>query len=251
MPSCLVVQHVEPESPYLIGQALEEAGVTVDLRAVFAGDPLPSDLAGVSGLVVMGGPMSAVSDEGFPSRRAELDLLVDGLHRGLPTLGVCLGAQLLALAAGGSVYPGASGAEIGWAPVELTHEAGDDLLLAGLPGELTVLHWHGDTFDLPAGAVLLAVNSRYRHQAFRRGPRAWGLQFHLEVDRSAVAAFLEAFGDDARRAGSTPESIAHDSDGALAVLEPHRAKVLARFAELVAAHPATGVATADRNVSAL
>jgi GMP synthase-like glutamine amidotransferase len=250
MTSCLVVQHVEPEGPYGIGRALEVAGVAVDRRAVFAGDALPPDLADVSGLVVMGGPMSATSDDGFGSRRAELDLLVEGLDRGLPLLGVCLGAQLLALAAGGDVYPGASGPEIGWAPVDLTGDAGDDRLLAGLPDELTVLHWHGDTFDLPPGAVLLAANARYRSQAFRCGPRAWGLQFHLEVDRSAVTAFLEAFGDDARRAGSTPESIAEASASALAVLEPHRTRVLARFAELVAGHHRSGVEAADRNVSA-
>lgn len=236
MASCLVIQHLEPEGPYVIGDALAEAGVAVDVRAVHTGAPLPPDLADVDGLVVMGGPMSAASDEGFASRRAELGLLADGLGRGLPVLGVCLGAQLLAVAGGGTVYPGAAGPEIGWAPVALTAAAGDDPLLAGLPTELTVLHWHGDTFDPPAGATVLASNARYRHQAFRLGARAWGLQFHLEVDRPAVAAFLDAFGADARDAGSDPESIQADSDAALAVLEPHRTGVLARFAGLVAAH---------------
>ena len=180
--------------------------------------------------------MSATGDEGFPTRRAELDLLADALHRGLPTLGVCLGAQLLALAGGGAVYPGTAGPEIGWAPVALTEAAGDDLLLPGLPAELTVLHWHGDTFDPPPAADLLAVSPRYRNQAFRCGARAWGLQFHLEIDQAAVAAFVAAFGADALAAGTTPEAIEADTDAALTVLGPWRDQVFARFAELVAAH---------------
>ncbi len=236
MASCLVVQHVEPEGPWAIADALEDLGVAVDVRRVFAGATLPSDLSDVDGMVVMGGPMSASGDEGFPTRRAELDLLADALRRRRPTLGVCLGAQLLALAGGGAVHRGAAGPEIGWAPVELTAQASHDPLLAGLPRRLTVLHWHGDTFDPPPGATLLAANDRYRSQAFRSGDRAWGLQFHLEVDSRAVAAFLDAFGTDAEEAGTTPASIVADSGAALRWLEPHRTRVLARFAELVAAH---------------
>jgi GMP synthase-like glutamine amidotransferase len=236
MTSCLVIQHVAPEGPYVIRGALERAGVTVDIRSVGDGVDLPPDLAGFEGLVVMGGPMSATADEGFPTRRAELDLLADALHRGLPTLGVCLGAQLLALAGGGAVYPGPVGPEIGWAPVELTREAGDDPLLTGLPAELTVLHWHGDTFDPPPDAVLLAVSPRYRSQAFRGGAKAWGLQFHFEIDQQAVAAFVASFGADALRAGTTPASINADADAAVSLLAPWRDRVFRRFAELVVAH---------------
>jgi GMP synthase-like glutamine amidotransferase len=134
------------------------------------------------------------------------------------------------------VFPGAGGPEIGWGPVELSEGAGGDPLLDGLPDELTVMHWHGDTFDLPPGATLLAANSRYRSQAFRLGSRAWGLQFHLEVDSSAVAAFVDAFGADALGAGTTPESITADTASALKILGPHRSRILARFAELVPAH---------------
>ncbi|MGO8870186.1 MAG: type 1 glutamine amidotransferase [Acidimicrobiales bacterium] len=148
MSRCLVVQHVEPEGPSVIGEALPDAGCTVEVRRVFAGDPLPVDAEQLDGLVVMGGPMSAVTDEGFPSSVAELALLGDAVSRGVPTLGVCLGAQLPAQATGGSVHPG-HGAEIGWGDVGLTADAGADPLLTGLPARLTVLHWHGDTFSLP------------------------------------------------------------------------------------------------------
>jgi GMP synthase-like glutamine amidotransferase len=233
-PSCLVVQHVEPEGPYAIADALAAAGVVVDIRRVYVGERLPPDVADFDGAVVMGGPMAAHSDRGFPTRQAELDLLADAIGRGVPTMGVCLGAQLLSLAGGGRVFPGASGPEVGFAPIHLTDQAADDPLLGTLPDQLTVLHWHGDTFDIPPGSTHLAATSRYQAQAFRIGARAWGLQFHLEVDERAVAAFLDAFGQDALRAGTTPAVIEKESRAALEALMPHRTRVLTRFADLVA-----------------
>src|SRR5580704_2550372 len=97
--SCLIVQHVAPEPATGIVDALETAGVPVDVRHVFAGAPIPVEAAGLCGVVVMGGPMSAYSDEGFSTRQSEIALLADAVRRGVPTLGVCLGAQLLAVAA--------------------------------------------------------------------------------------------------------------------------------------------------------
>ena len=234
MPTCLVIQHLPPEGPYLIAEALENAGISVELCQVFAGDRPAASLDGYDGLVVMGGPMSAASDDGFPTRAAEIDLLEDALERRLPALGVCLGAQLLAIAAGGKVYPGAEGPEIGWAPVSLVvAEAEQDPLFRDLPSELTVLHWHGDTFDLPPGATHLARSKAYPNQAFRAGPRAWGLQFHLEVDVPAVDAFLTAFGVEAAGCGVAPADIAARAGQAVAALAPERGKLLDRFAGLV------------------
>jgi GMP synthase-like glutamine amidotransferase len=233
MPTCLVVQHAEPEGPYAIGDALRSAGVTVDVRRVFDGDRLPADLQGFDGLVVMGGPASATTDDGFPTRRQELDLLAGALGGELPVLAVCLGAQLLALAAGGSVRAGEAGPEIGWGGVELNGDASTDPLLAGLPTDPTVLHWHGDTFALPSTATHLATSARYPNQAFRVGDRAWGLQFHLEVNAEAVDAFLAAFGHEVRTAGLDPEAIRADSAPCLRTLAPLRDRVVDRFASLV------------------
>ena len=129
MSSCLVVQHLEPESSYAIGEALSSSGIDVDQRRTHTGAPLPRTLDGFDGLVVMGGPMSADSDDGFPTRRQELDLLSEAVELGLPTLGVCLGAQLLAAATGGRVLRGASGPEIGWGPVRLEATAADGHVL--------------------------------------------------------------------------------------------------------------------------
>ena len=233
MPLCLVVQHVKPEGPYAFGTALERAGGIVERCRVFDGDRVPDDAAGLDGLVVMGGPVSATSDDDFPSRRSELALLADALDRGVPVLGVCLGAQLLALATGGSVRAGTAGAEIGWASVELTAASDTDPLLAGTDPRPNVLHWHLDTFDLPPGATHLASSARYPNQAFRVGERAWGLQYHLEVDRPAVEGFLAAFADDARAAGADPEAIWEATDSALEALAVTRDLVAGRFAGLV------------------
>ncbi len=233
MPSCLVIQHVEPEGPYGIALALSATGLHLDLRRMDLADPLPESMSGFAALVIMGGPMSAHDDAGFPSRRAELALIEDALGRELPVLGICLGAQLLAVAAGGAAFPGGAGPEIGWAPVELTPEAALDPLLHGLPRHLEVLHWHGDTFTLPAGAVRLAGSARYPNQAFVIGSRAWGLQFHLEVDVVAVGAFLENFGSEVTSAGFDPASIAAATPAALEALAPSRDAALTRFASLV------------------
>jgi GMP synthase-like glutamine amidotransferase len=235
MATCLVIQHVEPERAFAIGDALAAAGVEVDVRRAFAGDPLPSEAEGLDGLVVMGGPMSAASDKGFPSRPAELALIADAVARGVPTLGVCLGAQLLAAALGAAVYPGPAGPEIGWGPVETLSECGDDPLFAGIGAEVTVLQWHGDTFDLPAGGRRLMRNGVYANQAFRVGDAAWGLQFHVEVDIDAVEGFLAAFGEDVARIPGGADGIRSTTPAAVDSLAPTRDLVLGRFATLVAA----------------
>ncbi|HWD54151.1 MAG TPA: gamma-glutamyl-gamma-aminobutyrate hydrolase family protein [Acidimicrobiales bacterium] len=151
MTNCLVVQHAAVESAYAIGDALERAGVGIDVRRMDAGDPVPADPTSYDGVVVMGGPMSASSDAHFPSRRAELSLLAGALRAGVPTLGVCLGAQLLALAAGSTVRSGEYGPEIGWATIGLSSDATEDSILAGLPRHIAVLHWHGATYSCLPG----------------------------------------------------------------------------------------------------
>ncbi|MHB8682089.1 MAG: type 1 glutamine amidotransferase [Acidimicrobiales bacterium] len=231
---CVVVQHLEPEGPYLVADALGARGVRVETCRTDLGHALPARAGDVEGLVVMGGPMSATSDEGFPTRRAEIALLAEAVRAGVPVLGICLGAQLLAAACGGTVRRGDTGPEIGWGPVRLARAAAEDPLLHGLPDELTVLHWHGDTFDPGPGSVLLASSERYRSQAFRAGTAAWGLQFHLEVGALAVERFVDEFGDEARALPGGAEAILGGAAGALEALRPHATAVLDRFAALVA-----------------
>lgn len=233
-----MVQHAAPESAFTIADALLAAGVNVDTRRVFEGDALPETATGLDGLVVMGGSMAAYSDDGFPSRKDELILLADAIRTGKPTLGVCLGAQLVAVAAGGSAYRGTSGGEIGWLGVTGTEEFLEDPLFAGVPRELTVLQWHGDTFDLPPGADLLMNDATYPNQAFRLGDVVWGMQFHLEVDVPALEGFLDAFGSELRDVPKEPDQMRRDAPSAVHALGPWRDLVFGRFARLVAGRKA-------------
>jgi GMP synthase-like glutamine amidotransferase len=235
MVQCLIIQHVAPESAWTIADALGRAGVGIDTRRVFADDPLPADTTGYDGLVVMGGPMSAARSEGFPTRKVELALITHALTSGVPTLGVCLGAQLVAIAGGACVYTGDEGAEVGWGAVDLTPACRGDRLFRCLPQKLTVLHWHADTFDLPPGAQRLVSNPVYPNQAFRMGEAAWGVQFHLEVTAEAVEGFLTRFADDAAAVPGGPEAIRRATPAAVADLSAPRDLVFDRFAGLVAA----------------
>ncbi|MGQ0617378.1 MAG: type 1 glutamine amidotransferase [Acidimicrobiia bacterium] len=225
----LVVHHLEPEGPALLADALARAGCAIDTVRTDLGHALPADLAGHDGLVVMGGPMSAASDHGFPTRGAEIALIGDAVDRGTPVLGICLGAQLLAVAGGAPVGPGPR-PEIGWGAVRIGAGAAGDPLFGDITDEVTVLHWHRDTFDLPAGAVHLASSAEYPNQAFRLGPSAWGLQFHVEVDIDAVQRFAAAFGPEVADA----PAIVREAAEQLARSEPERLALLDRFAGIVA-----------------
>ena len=221
-------------------RGLRAAGVTVDTRRIFHGDDIPPDTAGLDGVVVMGGPMSVNSNEGFPSRNAEVSLLAEALRAGIPTLGVCLGAQLLAVAGGGSVAGNAYGPEIGWAPIRLAPACQDDRLLAGLPPTLAVLLWHDESFEVPPGGQLLISSTAYPNQAFRIGDVAWGVQFHLEVTAEAVDGFLHAFAPDTASVPGGAEAVRAATPAALAALAPTRDLVCTRFAALVAARVTRG-----------
>lgn len=175
------------EGPGLLGTAARAAGVPVRPVRVYVGDPVPR-VDEVQGVVVMGGPMGALDDAAHPSLPAERALLAGAVAAGVPVLGVCLGAQLLAAAAGAEVTR-APVPEHGVGAVTLTAEGVADPLLGGLGDDLPVVHWHGDTFGIPDAAVRLAGSAECENQAFRLGPRAWGLQFHVEVDPALVDAW--------------------------------------------------------------
>jgi GMP synthase (glutamine-hydrolysing) len=182
-PVLLAIQHVSWEAPHRILDACGE----LEVRTVepLAGDPLPGH-AEVSGALVMGGPMNVDEVERYPGLAAEREWLAEAAQRQMPVLGICLGAQLLARALGAEVRPG-EGAEIGFAPAKIRDPA--DPIIGGLAPRTTVLHWHGDVFDLPGGAVPLGSSARTALQAFRRG-NAWGVLFHPEADTSLVEVWL-------------------------------------------------------------
>jgi GMP synthase-like glutamine amidotransferase len=205
--SAIVLQHTPIEGPERVATVLAARGVHCETRALHAGALLPDarELGRDRLLVVMGGPMG-VADAGspaFPFLAPEIALLRELIARDAPVLGICLGSQLLAAAAGARVYPNTrpgpdgrpiAAREVGWGPVDL-HAADSEPALAGLPARPLVLHWHGDTFDLPAGAVHLASTPACRHQAYRLGTRAFGLQFHCELERETVAVWVREDAD--------------------------------------------------------
>jgi GMP synthase-like glutamine amidotransferase len=182
----LLVQHVAFEGPGAIAEAVADSGAALTVVRMDRGDTLPSPEAVVdaAGLVVMGGPMGVHDDVSWLA--GERALLRAAVEAGRPVLGVCLGAQQLAAALGAAVVEGPA-PEFGVGEVHLTTEAISDPVFGPAPTPLPCVHWHGDTFELPAGAVRLAGNAAYENQAFRWGDRAYGLQFHVEVTASLVA----------------------------------------------------------------
>ena len=182
-PTLLAIQHVPWEGPHRILDAC--GALAVRHVAPLAGEPLPGH-GEVSGAVVMGGPMNVDQVERHPGLATEREWLAEAAQSGMPVLGVCLGAQLLARALGAEVGPG-EGPEIGFAPVEVCEPT--DPIVGALAPRTTVLHWHGDVFELPEGAQPLASSAQMEHQAFRAG-NAWGLLFHAEADAALVDSWL-------------------------------------------------------------
>jgi GMP synthase-like glutamine amidotransferase len=185
----LLLQHEPFESPGLLAPALASHGVQLRQVMTYAGDrvPHPAELDAIDGILAMGGSMNARDDLLHPHLEAERDLLVTAARSGLPVVGVCLGAQMLAAALGAAVTR-MPRPELGVGTVSLTTQGRMDPAFAGADDPLPVVHWHGDTFDLPDGAVLLAESVQCRNQAFRWGARAYGLQFHAEMTSDDLAS---------------------------------------------------------------
>lgn len=185
----LAFRHIAMEHLGRIGEALEEAGLPFHYVDLPSNAAAHISLSGVAGLIFLGGPMSV--NEDLPYLRRELGLIDEALAAGKPVLGICLGAQLIAKALGARVYRNPV-KEIGWAPIRLTEAGHRDPLLGRLRDPEVVLHWHGETFDLPAGATWLAYSEACRHQAFRYGSNVYGLQFHLEATPEMIAEWCTA-----------------------------------------------------------
>jgi GMP synthase-like glutamine amidotransferase len=197
MKRAIVLTHAAFEGPAKLSPLLAGSGYTVEVRQLHRGDLVPDGMSSNDLLVVMGGPMGVGDLERpeFPFLRAEVRLLARCLEEDAAVLGVCLGAQLLAYAAGATVRPmtredGERCYEVGWAPVRFHRTDERDPILRDLPAEAQALHWHGDMFELPVRARLLASTPTCPNQAFQIGSRMFGLQFHCEVGVENVEDFL-------------------------------------------------------------
>ena len=180
--SVLILRHERFEHLGHFADVLAERAVPLVIHDL--DDPAPPSLNQHRSLIVLGGPMSA--NDRIPGLRDEMHVIEQAFQRGIPVLGVCLGSQLIARVLGARVYPNQR-TEIGWAPIHFTDAGRADPLFQGLTSPTTFFHWHGETFDIPAGAEWLAWSDLCHHQAFRFGRNVWGLQFHPEITAAMIA----------------------------------------------------------------
>jgi GMP synthase-like glutamine amidotransferase len=183
-----VLQHVEFEAPAGVAEWAAGRGVPLRIFHLYR-DPTLPPLSDFDMLTVMGGPMSANDEARLEWLGPEIALVREAIAAGKTVLGICLGAQIIAKALGARVYPGRT-KEIGWFPVQRT--AGSPPVFDGLPETFTPFHWHGETFDLPRGARLLAGSKVTEAQAFAVGHHVLGLQFHMEATEESVRALVKA-----------------------------------------------------------
>jgi GMP synthase-like glutamine amidotransferase len=231
--TALVITHTESEGPGLLGTWLPEEGLALEVVEPWRGDALPSSLAGYQALVVMGGPQQAYDDTSAPWLRRTKDLLRTAVAQVIPTMGVCLGAQLLAEAAGGQVKPGENGPELGAMLVAKRDAAASDPLFWDLPLAPVVVQWHWDAVtDLPPRSTLLMSSTRYPHQAFRVGERAWGLQFHVETDAAMVSRWAEGARAELLELEIDPEALLARTVIEIPEVDEVWGEVLRRFARL-------------------
>ena len=246
MARLLVVVPSETDPPARLGAWLAQAGLELDERRPGAGDDLPATLDGFDGLLVLGGPQSAMDDEATsPELVGVRRLLAQALEADVPTLAVCLGAQLLAEVGGGRVRKGVDGPEVGATLVAKRDAAYADAVFGPLPLTPDVVQWHHDEIAaLPPGATLLASNPAYPHQAFRVGRRVYGVQFHIETTPEIVEEWATR---DVVGVAASPfdrETICARAAAVHPDLEEVWAPFAGRFAELVRTAARTGAGAA-------
>lgn len=228
----LVIENDPADDIRRLGEWLTGAGLRLTTVRPHAGQALPEHLAGYDALVVLGGGQRAYAPEAWlPACES---LLRKAVRHRVPVLAICLGAQLLATAHGGRVAPGSQGPEIGPALVARRDAAEADPLFARVPFTPDVIQWHHDEItQLPPGAVLLAASTRYPHQAFRIGPAAWGLQFHIEPDPAMVADWAGRNAALLAELGRDPEELVEAAAAVMDDLAEVWQPFAARFAALV------------------
>jgi GMP synthase-like glutamine amidotransferase len=252
----LVVENDPSDDLRRLGDWLTEAGLALEVIRPHAGDPLPEALDGYAALVVLGGEQDAYpgpdgrSAEGwFPALEG---LLRKAVRYEVPTLAICLGAQLLTMAQNGLVEPSPSGPEIGPQLVAKRDAAEKDPLWAPVPMAPDVLQWHRDEItELPLGATLLAASTRYPHQAFRLGTRAWGLQFHIECDTAMIEDWVAADAGLLDDLGYDPEVVVDACNLVMVDLEEAWQPFAARFADVALGRLAAPSPAGPRNLPLL
>ncbi len=216
MPRVLVLQHSDVGGPGRLGAVLRDHAFRLEIRRPDlskdkGGTPVPASMEGFDGLVVLGGPQNV--GQPHPWLSAEADLIREAHEAELPVLGVCLGAQLIAHALGGTVGPMESAPEVGFERVDLLVPAQTHVVMAGVPWSAKWFQSHSHEIkELPAGATLLASSERCKVQVFAAGLRTYGMQFHLEADQPMLKAIVKADHDQMAAANMTMEQLAAQAE---------------------------------------
>ena len=192
----LIITQLQPEGSCTLGESIHRRGLRIKTRnAPREGlddiDPLRPDL-----LVVMGGPVGVYQAEDYPFLKQEIEILKKRIDANLPTIGICLGSQLIAAALGSKVYKGDVGREVGWHPLQATGAGKNTAVDLICDPHTNMFHWHGDTFDLPMGATRLASSAKYENQIFSYGKNVLGLQCHPEVQKQQLQEWYVMFQKD-------------------------------------------------------
>jgi GMP synthase (glutamine-hydrolysing) len=213
MPTAAALIHLDFEDLGTLEPELSHSGYRIDIVHACTADLHAAARRDPDLLIILGGPIGVYEHEDYPFLRAELDWIRTRLDKKRPTIGICLGAQLIAAASGASVYPGRRGKEIGWAPIEAGCDAAlyPELEELFAPG-LNLLHWHGDTFDLPANSHHLAATKAYPHQAFAIERHTLGLQFHPEVTAQGLERWYVGHGGELKGVGIGVQQLRKESE---------------------------------------
>lgn len=228
----LLIGHDENETFGLAPGGIAARGLEVLEHRSTSGGALPP-IEAVSGVVVFGGSMNVDMVDRHPFLLDERTFVRRAVDAGVPFLGICLGAQMLARAMDRNVYP-AGVRELAFNVLHLAPAADDDPLMSVFREGDMVFHWHEDTFELPEGATILGTGDEVHLQAFRIGDRAWGMQFHFELDRAELELWLDVAGEDVVRAwGKSPAQVRDESDRHLPTQEGRALEVFGRFGDVV------------------
>ncbi len=228
----LVVEHQESCPPHLVGRWLEEAGCTLSVCRPYAGDALPA-LTSYDAVLVMGGDMGAYDDDRAPWLPALKALIRDAVSTGTPTLGICLGHQVMAVALGGEVIRNPRGQTVGLQPVGWSSEAADDALFGARGGDEMAIHWNNDiVVGMPDGGAVLARTPGGEVQVARFADSAWGIQSHPEVDSDVVTGWAAEDRDDLVALGLDEHVVLAEIKDAEHALEAQWRPLIARFGEM-------------------
>jgi len=188
----LIIKHIDIEGPGTLGDFLKSRQEAFRIVELGAGEALPVDPHTFKAVIVLGGPMNVDEEDRYPFLRPENDFIQKVLKEGIPYLGICLGSQLLAKAAGARVVKSPV-KEIGWYHIQLTDEGKKDPLFEGFRPQDPIYQWHGDMFQIPLNGKLLASAQGCPHQALKVGEKAYGLQFHVEVTDKSIKEWCEEY----------------------------------------------------------